>query len=180
MGVAFEVRASDVHELRGEGESVTAYVERLAREKAAAVAAEEPEAWVIAADTVVYLDGEVLEKPTGEVDAAMMLGKIAGRQHTVITGVALQNGARGYLDSTVMSTHVTIMPLTPQEIEWYVATGEPMDKAGAYAVQGIGAMFIDSIEGNYTNVVGLPLSVLRHMMIRAGVDPVVRSLKSEV
>jgi septum formation protein len=171
IGLDFDVIPSSVHEVRNEGESVTAYVDRLAREKADEVARRFPDRWVIAADTVVYLDGAVLEKPVDEADARTMLATIAGRQHTVFTGVTLQNLGSGYGETSVMSTNVSIMELQPEDIAWYVSTGEPLDKAGSYAVQGIGAMFIESIEGNYTNVVGLPLSLLRHMMVRAGLDP---------
>lgn len=171
MGLRFEVRTSDVEEKRSEGEAVEAYVERLAREKAEAVGAKEPEAWVIAADTVVYLDGQVLEKPADPGDARRMLGTIAGREHVVYTGTALRNVRRGWAEAAVTTTRVTMVPMSGEDIAWYVGTGEPMDKAGAYAVQGIGAMFIDSIAGNYTNVVGLPLSTLLRLMRAAGIDP---------
>lgn len=171
MGLRFEVRTSDIEEKRGEGERVEAYVERLAREKAEAVAAKEPEAWVIAADTVVFLDGEVLEKPADPAEARRMLGMIAGREHVVYTGTALRNLRRGWAEAAVTTTRVTMVPMSGEDIAWYVGTGEPMDKAGAYAVQGIGAMFIDSIAGNYTNVVGLPLSTLLRLMRAAGIDP---------
>jgi septum formation protein len=171
LGLRFEILTSDVEERLEAGESVEAYVERLARSKAAAIAACNPEAWVIAADTVVWLDGHVLEKPDGRADAIRMLETIAGREHVVYTGTALQNQARGWSRAMVTSTRVRMVPIPRDEIEWYVDTGEPMDKAGAYAVQGIGAMFIESIDGNYTNVVGLPLAPLLRMMREAGIDP---------
>lgn len=171
IGLDFDVLPSSVHEVRMEGESVTAYVARLASEKAEEIAQKHAGRWVIAADTVVYLDGMVLEKPLDEADARSMLATIAGRQHTVFTGVTVRNVSSDYSETSVMSTNVTIMSLRDEDIAWYVSTGEPMDKAGSYAVQGIGAMFIESIDGNYTNVVGLPLSLLRHMLVRAGLDP---------
>jgi septum formation protein len=171
MGLAFETRISDVPEQRGEDETVEAYVERLAREKAEAVAVAAPDAVVVAADTVVELGGEVLEKPLDRADAARMLEKLSGNRHTVVTGVALVQRDRELALSEVVRTGVRMTELRPEQIAWYVSTGEPMDKAGAYAVQGIGAMFIEEIAGNYTNVVGLPLSTLFRMMVRIGFDP---------
>lgn len=169
IGLPFEIIVSDLEEKREEGESAEAYVRRLAIDKAAVVAERVPEAWVLAADTTVYLDGEILEKPLSRSDAIRMLTTIAGREHTVYTGVALRNLARGYADDSVTASNVRVIHLTPREIEWYVDTGEPMDKAGAYAIQGIGAMFIESVVGNYSNVVGLPLSEVFAMMKRAGI-----------
>jgi septum formation protein len=171
IGLEFEVRASAVEEVPRPGEEVHAYVTRLSREKAAEIAAGNRDAWVIGADTVVYIDDDLLEKPADKADAVRMLGRICGRTHTVFTGLTLMNQARGYSESTVTESAVTMLPLRREEIEWYVETGEPMDKAGAYAVQGVGAMFIERIDGSYTNVVGLPLSTLFLMMRRAGIDP---------
>ena len=171
LRLRFDVMTSEVEEIRGDDEPVEGYVERLAREKAAAVATRRPEAWVIAADTVVWLDGTILEKPADFADAVRMLRSIAGREHVVYTGTALRHEASGWDRAAVTASRVRMAPMALDEIEWYVRTGEPMDKAGAYAVQGIGAMFIDSIEGNYTNVVGLPLSTLLRMMKQAGIDP---------
>ena len=167
----FDVVTSDVEEIRGAGEDVARYVERLALEKAGSVARRHPTAWVIAADTVVWLEGEVLEKPSDRAHAIEMLGRIAGRRHVVYTGTALVNEELGWGRVTVTTTEVEMVKMQPEEIAWYVDTGEPMDKAGSYAVQGIGAMFIDAVRGNYTNVVGLPLSTLFGMMRDAGIDP---------
>jgi septum formation protein len=125
---------------------------------------------VIAADTTVLLGEQLLEKPVDATDAARMLGAIAGQTHIVYTGVTLQNAARGWRDTRVAESEVRMLPLDEGDIAWYVSTGEPLDKAGAYAVQGIGAMFIDSIHGSYTNVVGLPLALLFQMLRRAGID----------
>ncbi|MFA6958812.1 MAG: Maf family protein [Thermoanaerobaculia bacterium] len=169
IGIGFDVVVSDVEEKQEPGEAVDAYVRRLARDKGAAVAATHPDAWVLSADTVVFIDGHVLEKPTSRDDARAMLAKIAGREHVVYTGVALQNAHAGFLEDSVTASKVRMIELTPDEIAWYVDTGEPMDKAGSYAVQGIGAMFIESIDGSYSNVVGLPLSVVYDMLKRAGV-----------
>lgn len=171
VGLDFEVLPSTIEEQRGETEDPESYVLRLSREKAEEVAARRPEAWVIGADTTVYIDDTILEKPSDQADAARMLRTISGREHTVFTGITLLGPAMSSRESRVVSTQVTMIGLTDEEIAWYVGTGEPMDKAGAYAVQGVGAMFISSIHGNYTNVVGLPLSVLLDMMRRAGIDP---------
>jgi len=171
IGLDFEVVPSRIVEQRGEDETPEVYVLRLSQEKAEEVSAKRQDSWVIGADTTVFIDNAILEKPTDEADAARMLRLIAAREHTVFTGVTLIGPSARYRESRVVSTRVTIIGLTDEEITWYVSTGEPMDKAGAYAVQGIGAMFISSINGNYTNVVGLPLSVLFDMMRRAGIDP---------
>lgn len=168
LGLDFDVVVSAVEEQHSAGETVEEYVSRLAADKGNAVARQNPDAWVLAADTVVYLDRQILEKPADADDAKRMLRTIAGRRHTVYTGVALIHARSNYSDTSVVSTFVTVCGLDSDEIDWYVATGEPMDKAGSYAVQGIGAMFIDTIEGNYTNVVGLPLATVAEMFKRAG------------
>lgn len=166
--LTFEVEASSVEELQRQGEAPETYVRRLAEDKAREVASRHPDAWVIAADTIVFIDGAILEKPRDHEDAVRMLSRIAGRVHEVFTGLTLTNGATDRSYTTVVTTRVKMLNLSPDEIEWYASTGEPMDKAGAYAVQGIGAMFIQSIDGSYTNVVGLPLAELFEMMKTAG------------
>jgi septum formation protein len=169
IGLEFEVIPSHIPEVRAAGESPEEYVARLSREKAAAVAREHPGRWVIAADTTVLLGDELLEKPADGLDAVRMLATISGKTHTVYTGVTLLGS--GYSDTRVSESEVRMLPLSGADIEWYVGTGEPLDKAGSYAVQGKGAMFIDSIHGSYTNVVGLPLATLFLMLRRAGMDP---------
>ena len=171
IGLTFEVMPSDVPEVHQPGESPEEYVARLSRDKAAAIASRDEQAWIIAADTTVLLGEELLEKPADADDARRMLATIAGKTHIVYTGVTLQNAARGWRDTRVAESEVRMLPLDARDIAWYVSTGEPLDKAGAYAVQGIGAMFIDSIHGSYTNVVGLPLALLFQMLRRAGIDP---------
>jgi septum formation protein len=171
IGLDFDVVVSHVEEVRAGHERVDSYVLRLAREKAAEVARRYEDRWVIAADTVVYLDGEVLEKPHDDAHAIRMLKTIAGREHIVYTGVTLQCVERGYTDSVVVASSVRMSPMSDAEIERYVSTGEPLDKAGAYAIQGLGAMLVASVNGNYTNVVGLPLEPLYQMLKRAGFDP---------
>jgi len=171
IGLTFDVIPSDIPEVRDERESPEEYVARLSREKANAIASRHPDDWVIAADTTVLLGEELLEKPLDEADAERMLATIAGRTHIVYTGVTLQNVERDWCETRIAESEVRMLPLSSEDIAWYVKTGEPLDKAGAYAVQGIGAMFIDSIHGSYTNVVGLPLATLFQMLRKAGIDP---------
>ena len=170
IGLTFTVEASSVEEVQRAGEAPETYVRRLAEEKAGEIAARHPDAWVIAADTIVFIHGRILEKPADHADAVRMLSMIAGEVHEVFTGLTLRQNATDASHTRVVTTRVHMLPLSPEEIEWYVSTGEPMDKAGAYAVQGMGAMLIESIEGNYTNVVGLPLSTLYEMMKAEGLE----------
>jgi septum formation protein len=171
IGLEFDVMPSNVPEVRGSDEAPEEYVARLSRDKARALADAHPERWIIAADTTVLLGEELLEKPVDFDDAVRMLTALSGKTHLVYTGVTLQNVERSYRDTRVAESEVRILPLDRQDIEWYVRTGEPMDKAGAYAVHGIASMFIDAIHGSYTNVVGLPLATLFQMLRRAGLDP---------
>jgi septum formation protein len=173
IGLDFDVLPSHVPEVHQEGEAPEEYVARLSRDKAHALATQHPERWVIAADTTVLLGDDLLEKPVDAEDAARMLATIAGQTHIVYTGVTLENVERDWRETRVAESKVSMLPLSHDEIEWYVRTGEPLDKAGAYAVQGIGAMFIESIHGSYTNVVGLPLATLFQMLRKAGIDPLV-------
>lgn len=170
IGLEFDVMPSAIPEVHQPGESPEEYVARLSRDKAAAIAAKHADAWIIAADTTVLLGDELLEKPADGEDAKRMLSTISGKTHIVYTGVTLQNAVAGWHDTRVAETEVRMLPLDPRDIAWYVSTGEPLDKAGAYAAQGIGGIFIDSIHGSYTNVVGLPLALLFQMLRRAGVD----------
>jgi len=171
IGVDFDVIPSDVPEQRATGESPEEYVARLSREKASAIARAHPDRWIVAADTTVLLGEELLEKPADVDDAKRMLATIAGRIHVVYTGVTVINTSRGYGDTRIAETEVRMAPMSEREIDWYARTREGLDKAGAYGAQGIGAMFIDSIHGSYTNVVGLPLALLVEMLKRAGIDP---------
>lgn len=164
-GIAFEVRISGIEEVRAPGESAEAYVARLAREKAMAVEAAEVE-YVLAADTTVVIDGRVLEKPHSAADAAAMLRLLTGRRHMVLTGVCLRH--RGSLRSSVETTFVHFAPMSEAEIAGYAASGEPMDKAGGYAIQGLASKYIQGIEGCYSNVVGLPIRRVYEMLREAG------------
>jgi nucleoside triphosphate pyrophosphatase len=154
-GIPFTVRVADVEEIRAPAEPPDAYARRLARAKAEAVWQGRNEI-VLGADTIVVLDQEVLEKPRDAADARAMLHRLAGREHTVITAICLRHPGGAQVDST--ATRVRFTPLTDAEIDAYVASGEPMDKAGAYAIQGLASRFVERVEGCYFNVIGLPLS----------------------
>jgi septum formation protein len=169
-GWAFDVEAVDVDERQLPDEAPDAYVERVARAKAIAGAARHPGRPVVGADTTVVIDGVALGKPADAEDAARMLARLSGRSHQVLTGVAV---ARGELVlSTVERTTVWFVPMSRDEIRRYVETGEPMDKAGAYAIQGFASRFITRIEGSYANVVGLPVTTLATLLGQVGVETV--------
>jgi septum formation protein len=157
-GLDIEVDPVDVDERQITGEPPAAYVERVARLKAAAGAARHPQRVVVGADTAVVIDGEVLGKPRDAEDAGSMLRRLSGRDHEVMTGVAVATAGR--VESFVERTRVTLGPLSAVDIEAYVATGEPFDKAGAYAIQGGAGRFITGCDGSYSNVVGLPMESL--------------------
>jgi septum formation protein len=160
-GIEFTVRASDVNETPREGESPRDYVLRLAEEKARAVEAGDDEV-VLAADTTVVLDGQIMGKPEDAADAARMLRALAGQRHEVVTAICLRRCDRVVRD--IASTSVWFTPLSDREIADYVASGEPMDKAGAYGIQGLASKFIERVEGSYTNVVGLPVSLVYRLI----------------
>ena len=156
-GVPFVVRPADVHEQRGAHESPEEYARRLALDKALAVELAAGEI-VLGADTIVVVDDALLEKPMDADDARRMLALLSGRDHEVITGICLRSADRSVVDTAV--TRVRFLPIGQREIEEYVASGEPMDKAGAYAIQGLASKFIERIEGDYFNVVGLPIALV--------------------
>jgi len=160
-GIPFVVRPADVSEVRAVGEDPESYVLRLAWEKAMGVVAEAGE-WVLAADTTVVADGHVLEKPVDPEDAARALRLLSGRWHEVLTGVCLRT-AEAIL-SHCERTRVRFVELDAEQIAEYVCSGEPMDKAGAYGVQGLASKFVDRIEGCYFNVVGLPVAAVWRLL----------------
>jgi septum formation protein len=168
LGLVFDVRSADVDESLRDGESAFDAAERLAREKAAAVAAGNGDALVVAADTLVVLDGVPLGKPRDRADARRMLALLAGRGHEVVSGVALARGGRTVSGREI--TRVVFAPMTPAEIEAYAASGEPDDKAGAYALQGIGGLFVARVEGSPSNVVGLSVRLLYTLAAELGID----------
>ena len=166
-GYAFTVDPAEVDESGQPGEAPEAYVLRVARDKARAVAARrEPGEIVLAADTTVVFDGEILAKPADESDAIRMLSRLSGGEHRVFTGVVAISGRRELAE--VVATRVRLLPLGMDEIQWYVRTGEPMGKAGAYAIQGRAARFVDWIEGSWSNVVGLPVATVSGMIKQLG------------
>ena len=163
--MTFIVRPADVDESVRAGELPHDYVLRLALEKAHAVA-RAPGELVLAADTTVVVDDEILAKPEDAADATRMLRLLAGRSHEVLTGVCLAQGDES--DARVAATIVEFAPMTEDEIAWYVASGEPMGKAGAYGIQGRASRFVVRVDGSYTNVVGLPVALVHEMLCHAG------------
>lgn len=164
LGLSFEVLAAELEERPAPGEAPERYVERVACEKAAKVASLRGGALVLAADTEVVVDGEVLGKPRDPAHAVAMLRRLSGRCHRVLTAVALDGVHRA---RRVVETKVCFRPLGEQEIAWYVGTGEPLDKAGAYALQGKGGALVQSIEGSASGVIGLPLAETVEMLVQA-------------
>jgi len=167
LGLRFAVAAPDVDETPLPGEAPVAYVQRLAVEKAHAVLAA-PDTLVVAADTTVDLGGEILAKPVDAADAGVMLRRLSARTHRVHTGVAVRLGDRTVADT--ITSLVTFTPLSAEMIEWYVATGEPLDKAGGYAVQGAGGVLVQRVQGSVSNVIGLPLHTVLRLAGELGVD----------
>ncbi|MGH7884440.1 MAG: Maf family protein [Thermodesulfobacteriota bacterium] len=161
LGIEFEIIVPDIDEKVREAENPKDYVKRIAEEKALKVASlVSPDRNVVAADTVVLLNDEILGKPLDNKDAFCMLVKLSGKTHLVLTGFSIAGGCKEILHSEVVETEVRIKELTEDEIHGYIKTEEHIDKAGAYAIQGIGAFMVESISGSYTNVVGLPICEL--------------------
>ena len=161
-GYEFEVAPADIDERRHDGEPPSAYVARLAAEKATMVGRRVPGAIVLGADTIVVIDGVALGKPSDDADACTMLRRLSGRRHDVLTGVALHAVGRGCRE--VARTQVDFRVLSAAEITWYVGSGEPDGKAGAYAIQGRASRFVTRIDGSYSNVVGLPIEVVDRLL----------------
>jgi septum formation protein len=164
VGWPFEVLAVDVDESRRAGENAVTYVGRLALAKAETAASRSPESIIVGADTVVMIHDQILGKPRNEDDARRMLRLLSGQWHLVLTGVAVLAHHAVKSRTGHEKTEVKFAPLSDDEIDWYVTSGEPMDKAGAYAIQGLGARFIEEIRGDYYNVVGLPVRLLYEMV----------------
>ena len=176
-GIAFTVYPTNIPELPQPGESGRDCAERLARQKALAAFHQQPDAFVLGSDTVVVVEGEILGKPRDEADAARMLRLLSGQTHHVITGVCLigpplrtgnQKLRTGFEDTRSETTLVTMNPLTDEDVRSYIASGEPMDKAGAYAIQGTASRWIPRIDGDYFNVMGLPVSLVYRMLQEHG------------
>lgn len=167
LGVRFRVHVANVDESLQPGEGARVAAERLARKKALAVAALETMLPVLAADTLVVCDDEALGKPASEDDAAFMLRRLAGRDHEVVTGVCLAHAGR--VLAGIESSLVRFAPLADGEITAYVATGEPLDKAGGYHIDGRGALFVECVTGSPSNVAGLPVRLVARLFAEAGV-----------
>lgn len=162
VGWEFTMHAADIDESEIEGESPENYVERLAREKAETVASRRPAKIVLGADTIVVIDGEMIGKPHDLADARRMLSMLSGKWHEVLTGVAIVKN--GQTRSAFQRTRVKFAPMSADEITFLAQHGDPLDKAGAYAAQAQAALFIEGIEGDYWNVVGLPLSLVYNLV----------------
>ncbi len=170
VGIRFAIVASDIPEDLLPGETPTGHVLRLSREKAQEVAGrtDVPGRWFLGSDTIVLRDGDVLGKPRDAAEAGAMLRSLSGRAHRVLSGYAVHDRQTGATSADVIATAVHFRRLTEAEIAGYIATGEPLDKAGAYAIQGIGAFMVRRIEGSYTTVVGLPLCEVVETLERLG------------
>ncbi len=166
MGVEFEVRPADIDETPGPDEQPGDYVLRLASEKALAVSRLAPEAIVLGSDTSVVIDQRILGKPATADEAATMLELLSARSHQVMTAVA--TAVEGFAEACLVTTHVHFRALRPDEIAAYVRSGDPMDKAGSYGIQGRGGIFVESLQGSYSAVVGLPLRETADLLARAG------------
>lgn len=168
-GVEFEIIVSGCDETPIPGESVVAMVERLALIKAEAVASQHPDAYVIGADTTVWIDDESLGKPSSVEEAHATLKKIQGRTHDVWGGISVLNVSKGLTKTWSHVTRVTMSQMSDDVIARYVSSGEPMDKAGSYAIQGLGLQFVETVEGSYSNVVGLNISALMRELGALGI-----------
>lgn len=167
IGLRFDMSAPDIDETRRPDEAAGVYVERLAREKAAAVG--DAGDVVVAADTAVVFSGIIMGKPAHPAEARGMLQRLQGGSHDVFTGVAVRRDDQ--IASAVDVTHVEMLAMTDDEIDAYISTGEPMDKAGSYAIQGRGGLFVASVEGSPFTVIGLPVHLLPRLIRAVGVDP---------
>jgi len=172
-GVRFEVRPADIPEERNPGEAPAAFAARLAREKALHVARQtgpEPNRWVLGADTIVVLEEDVLGKPDDPEHAVELLSRLVGRTHSVITAVVLTDSRTLETRCAEVASRVTLRSASREELEAYVAGGEPLDKAGAYALQGEGRRFVERVEGSESNVIGLPLDETLALLCQAGIE----------
>ena len=168
MGLEFTVQTADIDETMDKSQTPAHEVAAVSARKAAKIAVSHPDDVIVSADTIVVIDGKILGKPKDEADAARMLGLLSGRTHTVYTGLTVH--ANGESKTQVVGTEVTFRDLSEAEIAAYIATGEPMDKAGAYGIQGYGSMFVSHLNGDYFCVMGLPVCTLAGMLRSAGVE----------
>jgi septum formation protein len=169
MGLDFKVIPAEVDETPLPGETPRDFASRMAIAKARAVAASRPDAWVLGADTVVTRDGVILGKPKDRADALVILHHLAGRTHQVLSAICLCSQAQGIEQTEVDTTEVTFIPAVDHLLTAYIATGEPLDKAGAYGIQGAGAFLVRRIEGSCANVIGLPIDRVITLLLQHGV-----------
>ena len=167
-GLDFEVMPSSIEEMPQKGESPAEHVLGLSRQKANAISSRYPDAWILGADTIVVVNGEMMGKPAHASEAREMLARLSGREHYVHTGFTIVRKTADVLLGDVVTSSVIFKNISEEEKNWYVRTEEPYDKAGGYAVQGAGAIFIREIHGSYTNVIGLPLCETVSLLKRAG------------
>ena len=168
-GLTFSIVPSDFDESSVAMSDPESYVKRLARSKAIDISKKYPDSWVLGADTIVLIDDSILGKPGSKDEARSMLKQLSGKTHQVITGYCLCCQTKNDIISETVKTDVRFKTLSDSEIEWYIQTGEPFDKAGAYAIQGIGTFLVKSINGSYANVVGLPVCEVIEFLINEGV-----------
>ncbi len=169
LGLKFSLTSADIDEIQLEGEAPADFVERMAREKAQAAAGNFSEGWILAADTIVVLQDRILGKPEDKTAARKMLTLISGNWHQVLTAFTLYNPANNRRLTRIDSSRVKIAALSGAQVKAYVNTGEPLDKAGSYAVQGIGGAFVEAIEGSPTTVIGLPLKLVVDELLECGI-----------
>ena len=167
-GIEVDIQPADVNEDVEPGEAPEAYVRRLAEAKGRAISGRMPGRFVLAADTAVVVEGQILGKPANDEDAARMLRLLSGRSHLVISGVCVMKDGDPAVPTGVETSVVEFADLSPAEIAWYVSSGESMDKAGGYGIQGFASRFVTRIAGSYTNVVGLPIALVYRMCTKAG------------
>ncbi|MBI5328124.1 MAG: septum formation protein Maf [Deltaproteobacteria bacterium] len=169
IGLPFDIYLSNIDENIKNGETPEEHCLRLAEEKAKCAAKNVKNSWIIGADTVVFIDNRILGKPSGIKEAREMLNLLSGRYHAVVTAFCLLNASTGKTIKKAVKSKVKIKNLTDKEIDDYLKTGESLDKAGAYAAQGVGNFMIEKIEGSYTNVVGLPMEELKETLEKIGI-----------
>ena len=167
-GLNFQIIPAHVNEAYRKGETPRSHVQRLACDKAAAIAKKYPESWVLGADTIVVIDDMILGKPKNKKQARQMMERLSGRFHKVFTGFAVVCKAAQLQKTKIIQTSVQFKKINQQEMEWYVSCSEPYDKAGGYAAQGRGACFIKSLRGSYTNVIGLPVCEVMEELEKLG------------
>lgn len=166
LGIHLKIVSNEIPEIPKPGESPVSFSRRMAREKSERVSAAHPQQWVLGADTVVVLENKLFGKPKNLREAKRFLQTLSGKTHQVITSFCLRNRVLDRERTQSVATRVSFKPLSTDEIDWYVRTGEPMDKAGAYAIQGKGAFCVKKIQGSYTNVVGLPVTEVLEALIQ--------------